>query len=406
MKPAEQPVVREWAILLVLAGVQISHILDFMILMPLGPQFMRMFAIGPTQFGFLVSVYTFSSSAVGFAAAFFIDRFDRKKALLVLYACFAATTLLAASSQSYLTLLAARAMAGAFAGVLSAIVFAIVSDLVPENRRGSALGVVMSAFSIAATAGVPISLYLANHFTWRAPFFFLAGLCITVWASALWLLPHMRGHLRAARERHPLEQARAVFRDPNHLKVFLFSAMLFFSGFAVIPFISPFMVSNVGVPEKDLPLLYLLGGVLTLIVVRFVGRLTDLHGKHRMFTLVALLSALAILILTHLPRVPIHFAIACSAFLMAMLSGRFVPAMALITSSVTPRLRGSFMSFNSSMQGFAAGAASFGASLMIGRDAAGELTHYGTVGVLAATATLISIYLARRILPARAAQAE
>ena len=401
MKPTEQPVVREWAILLVLAGVQISHILDFMILMPLGPQFMRMFAVGPTQFGFLVSVYTFSSAAVGFAAAFFIDRFDRKKALLILYACFAGTTLLAVSSQSYLTLLAARALAGAFGGVLSAIVFAIVSDLIPEGRRGSALGVVMSAFSIAATAGVPISLYLANHFTWRAPFFFIAGLCLVVWASAVWLLPRMRGHLRAARERHPLEQARAVFRDPNHLKVFLFSAMLFFSGFAVIPFISPFMVSNVGVPEQDLPLLYLLGGVLTLIVVRLAGRLTDLHGKQRMFTLMAGLSAVAILILTQLPRVPLYVAIACSAFLMAMLSGRFVPAMALITSSVTPRLRGSFMSFNSSVQGFASGAASFGASLLIGRDAAGELTHYGTVGVLAVAATLISIWLARRILPAK-----
>lgn len=403
MSRIEQPIAREWAILLVLSGVQISHILDFMILMPLGPQFMRMFAIGPTQFGFLVSVYTFSAAAVGFAAAFVIDRFDRKKALLTLYACFAATTLLAASSQSYLTLLAARALAGAFGGVLSAIVFAIVSDLIAETRRGAALGVVMSAFSVAATAGVPISLYLANHFTWRAPFFFLAGLCLAVWSGVFWLLPHMRGHLRAARERHPLEQARAVFRDPNHHKVFLFSAMLFFSGFAVIPFISPYMVSNVGLPETDLPLLYLIGGIFTLVVVRLAGRLTDLHGKHRMFTLIAGASALAILVLTHLPRVSIGLAILASAFLMAMLSGRFVPAMALITSSVAPRLRGSFMSFNSSIQAFASGAASFGASLIIGRDAAGELTRYGSVGLLAVFATLVSIHLARRILPARAA---
>ena len=397
MNPVDKPIAREWAILLVLAGVQISHILDFMILMPLGPQFMRMFAIGPTQFGFLVSIYTFSAAAVGFAAAFFIDRFDRKKALLLLFACFAATTLLAASSQSYVTLLAARALAGAFGGVLSAIVFAIVSDLIPESRRGAALGVVMSAFSVAATAGVPISLYLANHFTWRAPYFFLAGLSLTIWIGVLWLLPRMRGHLRAARERHPFEQAVAVFREPNHHKVFLFSATLFFSGFAIIPFISPYMVANVGVAETELPLLYLVGGIFTLIVVRLVGRLTDLHGKHRMFTLIAGLSALAILALTHLPQAPIYVAILASAFLMSMLSGRFVPAMALITSSVAPRLRGSFMSFNSSIQQLAAGTASFGASLVIGRNAAGELTHYGTVGILAVVATLASIYLARRI---------
>jgi len=397
MNPNDKPIAREWAILLVLAGVQISHILDFMILMPLGPQFMRMFAIGPTQFGFLVSIYTFSAAAVGFAAAFFIDRFDRKKVLLILYACFGATTLLAASSQSYVTLLAARALAGAFGGVLSAIVFAIVGDLIPESRRGAALGVVMLAFSVAATAGVPISLYLANHFTWRAPFFFLTGLCFTIWNGVFWLLPRMRGHLRAARERHPLDQAVAVFREPNHRRAFLFSAMLFFSGFAIIPFISPYMVANVGVAEKDLPLLYLIGGILTLIVVRLVGRLTDLHGRHRMFTLVAAFSALAILALTHLPQAPIYVAILASAFLMSMLSGRFVPAMALITSSVAPRLRGSFMSFNASIQQLASGTASFGASLLIGRNSAGELTHYGTVGILAVIATLASIYLARRI---------
>ena len=397
MNPLDKPIVREWAVLLVLAGVQISHILDFMILMPLGPQFMRMFAIGPTKFGFLVSVYTFSAAAVGFAAAFFIDRFDRKKSLLILYACFGATTMFAASAGSYGALLLARALAGAFGGVLSAIVFAIVGDLIPESRRGSALGVVMSSFSIAATVGVPVSLSLATQFTWRAPYFFLAGLCIVTWCGVLWLLPPMRGHLRAARERHPLAQAVAVFSDPNHRRAFLFSATLFFSGFAVIPFISPYMVANVGVREAQLPLLYLVGGTLTLLMVRLVGRLTDLHGKQRVFMLVACGSALAMLNLTHLPRVPIYLAIASSAFMMCMMSGRFVPAMALMTASVEPRLRGSFMSFNSSIQQLASGTAAFGASLIIGRNDAGELTHYGLVGILASAATLASIYLARRI---------
>ena len=203
-----------------------------------------MFAIGPTKFGSRAVMP--SAPPRSALAAFFIDRFDRKKALLILYACFGATTLLAAASDSYGTLLVARALAGAFGGVLSAIVFAIVGDLIPDSRRGAALGVVMSSFSIAATVGVPVSLSLATQFTWRAPYFFLAGLCIAIWCGVLWLLPRMRGHLRAVRERHPLAQALAVFREPNHRKAFLFSATLFFSGFAVIPFISPYMVSNVG----------------------------------------------------------------------------------------------------------------------------------------------------------------
>ena len=203
--------------------------------------------------------------------------------------------------------------------------------------------------------------------------------------------------MRAARERHPLAQALEVFREQNLRRAFLFSGMLFLSGFAVIPFISPYMVANVGVREAQLPLLYLVGGALTLAVVRLVGRLTDLHGKQRMFTLVACASVVAILNLTHLPRASIYLAVASSAFMMSMMSGRFVPAMALITASVAPRLRGSFMSFNSSVQQFASGAAWFGASLMIGRNAAGELTHYGAVGLLAVGATLASIALARRI---------
>jgi predicted MFS family arabinose efflux permease len=365
--------------------------------MPLGPQFMRLFAISPTQFGLLVSIYTFTAAAVGFAAAFFIDRFDRKKALLTLYACFTATTLLAAASDSYPMLLAARALAGAFGGVLAAIVFAIVGDLIPEGRRGSAMGVVMSAFSIAATLGVPLSLFLAAHFSWRASFWLLTALCVSVWSGVFFLLPGMRGHLKVARARNPFEQAAAVFREPNHRRTFLFSVMLFFSGFSVIPFISPYLVANAGVTESQLPLLYLVSGACTLVVVRLVGRLTDLHGKLRMYTLVGGLSVLAILILTNLPQVSIYTAILSAAFLMAMMSGRFVPAMTLITSSVTQRLRGSFMSFNSSIQQLASGIASFGASLIIGRAADGELTNYGIVGLLAAAATVASIYLARRI---------
>ena len=394
---------REKAILAMLAGVQMSHILDFMVLMPLGPQFMRLFSITPTQFGLLVSIYTFTAAVVGFAAAFVIDRFDRKKALLTLYACFAATTLLAASSDSYAMLLSARALAGAFGGVLAAIVFAIVGDLIPEGRRGSAMGVVMSAFSIAATLGVPLSLYLASHFSWRAPFLFLTALCVAVWTSVFFLLPPMRSHLKAARARNPFAQAAEVFREPNHRKAFLFSVILFFSGFSVIPFISPYMVANVGVAESQLPLLYLVGGACTLFAVRLSGRMTDLHGKLRIFTLVAGLSALAMLIITHLPRVPVTAAVLSAAFMMAMLSARFVPAMTLITSSVVQRLRGSFMSFNSSLQQLASGVASFSASLIIGRAADGELTNYGIVGVIAALATVASIFLARRIRSAPAA---
>ena len=161
---------RELALLLVLAGIQFTHIMDYMVMMPLGPQFMRLFDISPQQFALLVSIYTFSAGICGFIAAFVIDKFDRKTALMFLYGGFALATLLCALAPGYEWLLAARAVAGAFGGVMGAVVYAIIGDAIPESRRGAATGTVMSAFSLAAVAGVPTGLFLATLSDWRAQF--------------------------------------------------------------------------------------------------------------------------------------------------------------------------------------------------------------------------------------------
>ena len=186
---------REWSILAILVGVHFIHIMDFMIMMPLGPQFMRLFEITPPQFGFLVSIYTFSAGLCGFFAAFVIDRFDRKTVLIVLCGGFAAATLLCALAPNYPMLLAARAVAGAFGGMMGAVVFSIIGDIIPEYRRGAATGTVMSAFSLAAVLGLPIGLFLANLSDWRAPFFFLTVLGVLIIAAAWRALPPLRGHL-------------------------------------------------------------------------------------------------------------------------------------------------------------------------------------------------------------------
>jgi len=104
------------ALLLTLAAVQFTHIVDFIIIMPLGPHFMRVFAIGPQQFGLFVSAYTFAAAASGFVAAFWIDRFDRRRVLLWLYAGFIAATALCGIAPDYSALLAARVVAGTFGG--------------------------------------------------------------------------------------------------------------------------------------------------------------------------------------------------------------------------------------------------------------------------------------------------
>jgi len=388
---------REWPLLLVLAGIHFTHIMDFMVMMPLGPQFMRLFEISPQQFGFMVSIYTFSAGLFGFIAAFVIDRFDRKSALLWLYAGFAAATLLCALSGSYFMLLAARAVAGAFGGVMGAVVFAIIGDVIPEQRRGAATGTVMSSFSFAAVVGVPTGLFLANLSDWRAPFFFLTAVSLVILLAATRVLPQVKGHMAHKHERHPLKQLRNIFFERDHLYAFALIAALMLAGFSVIPFISPYMVANVGVLESDLPYLYFFGGLATFFTARLIGKLADQHGKGKVFRVVAAISIAPILAVTHLPQIPTPFAIMVTAAFMVFVSGRFVPAMALITASVAPRLRGSFMSFNSAVQQIAAGFASLLAGAIIAKSASGELLHYDTVGVIAALATLASIFLSFKL---------
>ncbi|MHB8471375.1 MAG: MFS transporter [Gammaproteobacteria bacterium] len=382
------------SLLWILAAVQFTHIMDFMVMMPLGPQFMHLMALSPQQFGWLVSIYTFSASLCGFIAALYIDRYDRKHALLFLYGGLTVSTLLCALAPGFGMLLAARALAGAFGGILGATVFSIIGDVVPEQRRATATGTIMMAFSLSAILGVPIGLYLANHFSWRAPFLLLSAFGAIVLGLAWQALPALRSHLDHYHEPRLLKQLHAIFSVPRHLNAFALIATLMFAGFSVIPYISPYLVANAGLPEGDLPILYLCGGLVTLLSSRGIGRLADRWGKHRIFIIVAGLSIAPILIVTHIRHVALGSAIAIMILFMVLVSGRLVPAIALITSSVEPRLRGSFMNFNSSIQQLSAGLAAAGAGAMIGKTPTGALAHYDQVGLLAALCTLICIGLA------------
>ncbi len=388
---------RELALLLTLAAVQFTHIVDFMIVMPLGPQLMRLYAIGPQQFSLLVSAYMFAAAASGFVAAFWIDRFDRKRSLLVLYAAFIVSTLLCGLAPDFPWLLAARVAAGTFGGVMGSLVLAIVADLVPYARRGSATAIVAASFSLAAVAGVPIALWLAALGTWRTPFLGLAALSALFAIAAMHLLPPLRTHLAHVQRRHPGEQLRVIFQVPNHLRAFAFTVALMFAGFTVIPFIGPYQVANVGIAERDLAVIYFAGGATTLVTSQIIGRLADRYGKARIFSIVAFLSVAPILIVTHLPRLPLSSAVPLAVLFFVFVTGRFGPAMALVSGSAAPGLRGSFMSFNGSVQQLGSALAALVAGLIIGRAADGTLTRYGIAGWLATGCTLLCIWLARRI---------
>jgi predicted MFS family arabinose efflux permease len=388
----------EWLVLLALAAIQFTHVVDFMIVMPLGPDLKEALRLNPRQFSLIVAVYGFSASLAGLLASQFLDRFDRKTAMLWLYAGFTLGTLLCALAPNYELLLAARAVAGGFGGVVGAAVLTIIGDAFPDARRGRATGVVMSAFSVASIAGVPAGLHLAAWLGWRAPFSVLAGLSGVVLIGAYCVLPRMRGHL----SRTPLDAANpwAILVRPAHVRAYLLMTALMVSSFLIVPFFADYLVSNVGLRKDQLPFVYLCGGLATLLTMTWFGRLSDRFGKLPVFRLLALLTLVPMGLVTNLPAVPLLAVLAVSTLYMVTSSGRMVPAMALITASAEPRYRGSFLSINGSVQMVAMGLASTLGGRLLGQTEDRQLTGYPAVGLLAMVAVLASVWLAGRLRPA------
>jgi len=393
---------RERVLLFALAGIQFAHILDFMIMMPLGPILMRELAIDAHAFGLLVSAYTFTAAFAGLFAAAFVDRFERKKLLLTMFALFALATLACGLAPNYATLLVARGIAGAFGGVLGSMVHTIVGDLIPFERRGRASGTIMSAFSISTVAGVPLSLFLANLFGWRFPFFFIAALAFGLLLLGLKQLPILRGHLPGAvvsdaERAHPLAAMIEVLKDANQRRALAFMALMMLGGFTVIPFITIYATANVGIRQEDIPYMYLAGGCATFFTARWIGRLADAYGKVRVFRWIAIASLAPLFVQTHLPPVPLWVMVSLATVFFILVPGRMVPAMAIMTSAVQPRLRGTFLSLNGAVQNLFSGVASLIGGLLITQDAGGKVVGYGNVGLLAMGATLITLVLVRRI---------
>jgi DHA1 family inner membrane transport protein len=387
---------REQLVLLILAAVQFTTIVDFMIVMPLGPQLMRTLHIGPPQFGLIVSSYTFAAGAAGLIASAIIDRFPRRTTFMLLNAGFLLGTLLCALAPNYVALVAARTATGAFGGILGGIAMMIVGDVFPEERRGRATGWLMTGFALASIAGVPFGLVLGNYFGWHVPFIALVIGGLPALLLTPFALPRLDAHVRKAHT-HPLRSLAETFLRRNHLNAFALSIAITIGGFTVFPFVSPYFVANVGMAEWQLPLIYVVGGALALVGAPIFGWLSDRYGKLRMYLIVAPISGLLLWIITHLPRVPVAVAAIVFGALMLSNVGRMIAAMAMITSSVEPARRGGFLSANSSVQHIASGFGAYLSGRIITQEPDGPIEHFGTVGWIAAAATLVSLWLATRV---------
>ncbi len=388
---------REFWLLLTLAGVQFTHILDFMIMMPLGPQLREIFKISDAQFGLLVSAYTFSAGISGLLAAFYVDRFGRKKLLLVLYGLFALATLACGLAPTYESLMAARVTAGIFGGVLSALSQTIVGDVIPPERRGQAMGIVMSSFSIATVAGVPLGLFLAAHFNWHVPFFAIAAFSGLLVVLAWQTLPPLREHLLAARKVSPLANLIDTALNRDHQKALLFTFLMMFVGFVVIPYITMYTTSNGRMTMSEVPYVYLVGGIATLLTTRWIGRATDRLGKVKVFRALALLTIFPVVGMTLAGPLGFYGILVVSMLFFVFMSGRMIPGMAIVTSACNPMQRGTFMALNSAAQSLGMSVAAFIGGLIISRDAQGWVTHYWGNALVGVAASLITYWLVGKL---------
>ena len=387
-------------ILGILASINFTHIVDVMIMMPLGDIVMRLFDVGPEKFSLLVSAYAFGAFLSSLLGAVLIDRYDRKKALLFVYTGFALGTLLCAVATSYYMLFCIRFITGLFGGMISALVLSVVSDIFRYERRGAAMGVLTSAFSVAAALGVPIGLYLASAFSWEAPFIFVGSLGLTIVALIAWRFPSMKGHLtkdKPAQRPNPLEVFRVIARDRNQINALLLGIIIVLGHMIIIPFIAPYMRRNVGFEQSQITYIYALGGLLTAFTSPYIGRLTDRWGPMKTFFIVMSLSFIPVLALTNLPSVPIPLALVVTSAFFVFGSGRMIAPQTMITAAVGPEGRGGFMSVKAALQQLGIALASIIGGWIISEGEGGSLQHYGWAGLLSVTIGVIAIWMGTRL---------
>ncbi len=388
---------RELALLLTLAGIQFTHVLDFMIMMPLGPQLTALFAISDAQFGLLVSAYTFAAGLSGLLAAFFVDRFERKRLLLVLYVLFGLTTLACALAPTYGMLMLARIAAGVFGGILSALTQTIIGDVIPFERRGRATGLVMMSFSLATVVGVPGGLFLANWGGWHSSFIAIAVACTVVGVLAVWSLPRLDKHVANARGQNMTFAIRGVWADNNHRLALAMSFAMMFAAFTVIPYITIYMQANHILLPTEIPFIYLAGGIVTLLSARWIGTLTDRIGKRKMFQCMLLFSMVPMTLTTLMQPYALPVVLLVSASLFFFMNARMIPGMAFLTSAAQPQFRGAFMSLNGAVQSLSIGIATWIGGVLIQRNPQGQVTHYWMCAVAGIAASVVAYWLAQRV---------
>ncbi|MCW3073906.1 MAG: major facilitator superfamily 1 [Flaviaesturariibacter sp.] len=391
---------KEWTLLVLLASVNFTHILDFMIMMPLGNFLMPHFNISAQYFSFIVAAYPITAFVSGIITSFYVDQFDRKKVLLFAYTGFIVGTIACGFAPGAGLLMAARILTGLFGGLIGAQVLSIIADTFPYEKRGRAMATVFMAFSLASIFGVPFSLYLAKLMSWHAPFIFIGLLGLLLLPFLNKFLPRVSAHIQNVEDRVPVKVMavfKEVFNNRGQRLALLLSGGLMLGHFLVIPFINPYMEFNVGFTKDETPLIYMVGGTCALLSSTFIGKMADKHGKFRVFMICLLLSLIPILFITNMPKINFYLVLSVFGFWFTFSTGRNIPAQAMISTVVNPVERGRFMSLNSSFQQLFTGMASIIAGMIVYRDKGGKIYNYNFVGYLSVLVVFSMLFIGYKL---------
>ncbi len=404
--PPERGFTRYQSLLVaLLAFVQFTVILDFTIMSPLGAIIMPALDITTGQFGVAVSAYAFSAGISGILSAGFADRFDRKRLLLFFYVGFTLGTALCALAPNYHVLLLGRIVTGLFGGVIGSVVLAITTDLFSLQQRGRVMGFVQTAFAASQVLGIPAGLFLSNHWSWHVSFGALIVLSIAGMAAIGLLMKPVNAHLLLKQENTAFRHLIATVTQTRYTVAFMVTTLLATGGYMLMPFGSAYTVHNLGIDILHLPTIYLVSGLFSIVTGPLVGRASDAFGKFPTFVFGSVMSAVMVLIYTHLGQVSLTTVIVVNVLMFVGIFSRMIPSQALISAIPDPSQRGSFSAVSASLQQLSGGLGSVLAAAIIAENPDGSLRHFDWLGyivVATATVSLVGMYFVQKSVAPRA----
>jgi len=398
-RPANSPLSGyQKLVVALLALLQFTIVLDFMILSPLGDILMKTLEISPSQFGIVVSCYAFSAGISGILAAGFADKYDRKKLLLFFYTGFIVGTFACALTTSYTMLLIARTITGLFGGVIGAISMAIITDLFAVDQRGRVLGFVQMAFAASQVLGIPVGLQLANMWGWHSTFLMIVVLGAIIWIAVLLKVKPINAHLAVPNDKSAFRHLwHTVAKRPYRIG-FLATAFLSIGGFMMMPFSSAFLINNIKITEAQLPLVFMFTGLASIVIMPLVGKLSDRIDKFRLFCAGSIIAIVMINIYVNLSVIPLWEVVLINMVLFMGIMSRMIPSVALTTSIPDVKDRGAFMSINSSLQQMAGGVAAVCAGLIVTQETkSSPLQHYDVLGIVVSLVMVVCAIFVYRV---------